>query len=245
MSAQNENKLAGDDAVARAVQSALLPIASAVWNAHTARELLNREVALRMKGTPAADILAPIPNIGGPAIEALRYFTHEPLLSNLFVNLLATAMNRVSASIAHPAFVDIIRQLSVDEARLLELFVQDLPLALINLRWEFRAASEGKTGGKEVLVNFSHMGTQAGCEFPLLTATYIDNLCRLGLCDMPAFYHYTSPHVYDAIESDPIVASLVADIESEPERIAMIERKGLRVTALGRQFIRACLVTTH
>ena len=36
-------------------------------------------------------------------------------------------------------------------------------------------------------------GEAAGCECVHLTPAYLDNLCRLGLADIPAMFQYTSP----------------------------------------------------
>ena len=116
------------------------------------------------------------------------------------------------------------------------------PLPLINLRWEFKPKPEGKTGGKEVLVRYSHLGSIAGCEYPHMTPTYIDNLCRLGLAEVPTFWEYTTKGVYDSLENDPHVKARKASIESNAEIQPVIERKGLRVTELGKQFARVCVV---
>lgn len=71
---------------------------------------------------------------------------------------------KVPPQVAHPAFIEIIKQLTVDEAKHLSLFINDIALPLVNLRWQYKPNREGKTGGKEVLVHYSHLGDQAGCE---------------------------------------------------------------------------------
>jgi len=152
-------------------------------------------------------------------------------------------MDKDTAQGAHPAFVEIIKQLTPDEAKLVSLFVNDRMLPIINLRWEFKPNAEGKSGGKEVLVNFSHLGVVSGCEFPDMTPTYIDNLCRLGLAEVPTFWEYTTKGAYDALENDPRIKALITTIENNPEIQPQIERKGLRVTELGKQFARYCVVT--
>lgn len=56
------------------------------------------------------------PHITGKVIESLRYLEEESLLTELFLNLLARAIDRKRVSEAHPAFASIISQLSPDEA---------------------------------------------------------------------------------------------------------------------------------
>jgi hypothetical protein len=151
-------------------------------------------------------------------------------------------MDKSTAQGAHPAFVEIIKQLTPDEAKLVSLFVNGIALPLINLRWEYKPNQDGKKGGKEVLVHYSHLGVQAGCEYPHMTPTYIDNLCRLGLAEVPTFWEYTTKGVYEALENDPQVKAHKASIEANPEIQPVLEKKGLRVSELGKQFARACVV---
>jgi len=157
----------------------------------------------------------------------------------MLARLIAIAINTRNAPQVHPAFVKVITNLCADEARILEYFLKDEPLSLVNLRWDYNSDS-GKQGGKEVLQNFSHLALYAQCQHPQFCATYIDNLCRLGLLEIPPFYQYLDD-AYAEIEADPLIRSLVADIESSQERMATIERKGLRITTMGKQFIQTCL----
>ena len=106
-------------------------------------------------------------------------------------------MDTRTATGAHPAFVEIIRQLTPDEARLLRLFAQPRPFPLLNVRREVRVETAIERGGRDVLVHFSLLGWEAGCEFPDMTPAYIDNLCRLGLTEVPTFSEYTAPGIYD------------------------------------------------
>lgn len=230
--------------VAKTVHVALAPVSALVWGYDQIKDFVSTKVAERLKNVPPENIVTPSPNVAGPALESLRYTGHEPSLSDLYANLLAASMDKATAHGAHPAFVEVIKQMTPDEAKLVGLFVRDMPFPLLEVRWEYKNPnpSEGKSGGKDVLVNFSHLGLMAGCEFPQLTPTYIDNLCRLGLTEIPAFYEFTAKGVYEPLESAPEVQQTKARIESNPELRAVINRKGLRVTELGKQFARVCVL---
>lgn len=228
--------------VAKTIHVVLAPVSALVWGYDQVKEFVSTKVAERLKNVPPENLVTPKPNVAGPALEALRYTGHESSLSDLYANLLAAAMDKSTAQGAHPAFVEIIKQLTPDEAKLVALFVNDTTLPLINLRWEFKSNSDGKTGGKDVLVHFSHLGFIAGCEFPHMAPTYLDNLCRLGLAEIPTFWEYTAKGVYDALENDPLVKAAKASIEGNAEIQPIIEKKGLRVTELGKQFTRVCVV---
>ena len=228
--------------VAKTVHIALAPVSALVWGYDQFKDFVSTKVTERLKNVPPENIITPKPNVAGPTLEALRYTGHEPSLSDLYANLLAASMDKSTAQGAHPAFVEIIKQLTPDEAKVLALFVTGMPFPLINVRWEYKPNSEGKTGGQDVLVHFSHLGLIAGCEFPQMMPSYIDNLCRLGLAEVPTFWQYTSKGVYEPLEADPQVKAITASLEANPEFTVVLERKGLKVTQLGAQFSQICVM---
>jgi Abortive infection alpha len=54
-----------------------------------------------------------------PVLEGLRYVDENNIIADLFVNLLARAIDQDRVSEAHPAFASIISQLSSDEAQII------------------------------------------------------------------------------------------------------------------------------
>jgi hypothetical protein len=227
--------------VAKTVHIALAPVSALVWGYDQIKDFVSTKVAERLKGVPPENIVSPKPNVAGPALEALRYTGHESELSDMYANLLAASMDKATLQGAHPAFVEIIKQLTPDEAKLLALFDRDIAMPLLSVRWDFKPNEEGRTGGKDVLAHFSHLGNLAGCEFAQMTPTYIDNLCRLGLAEVPAFFQYTSKGVYEPLESDPVILEITSAIEQNEKMVASKERKGIKVTQLGAQFVQTCV----
>lgn len=227
--------------IAKTVHVALAPVSALVWGYDQIKEFVSVKVAERMKGVPPADIISPKPNVAGPALEALRYTGHEESLSELYANLLAASMNKNIAQGAHPAFVDIIKQLTSDEAKILHLFSRGQPLPMITVN----AKKKNEEGQETVLVNYSLLGINAGCEFPAMTPAYIDNLCRLGLADVPDFDYYTSDEFYEPLRSLPEIMQVLEQINSIPEQTADISKKMVRVTELGKQFSRICVAPAH
>ena len=225
--------------VAKAIHVALAPVSTLVWGYDQIKEFVHSRVAEKLKSTPPEDIQPPKPNIAGPALEALRYTGHEPTLRELYANLLAASLDKQTAKIAHPAFVELIKQLSPDEARLMQVFAFDRPFPIITVRAESNDAGKG---GKDVLPRVSLLGFEAGCQHPELTPAYLDNLCRLGLLDIPQFMAYTDPNIYKQLEEHPQVASIRAQIDATPEQKSVVTRQGAFVTQLGRQFIFACVI---
>lgn len=230
------------ETVGKAINVALAPVGMLVWGYDKCQEFIQTKVADRLKDVPPEDIITPKPNVAGPAIEALRYTGHEESLSDMYANLLASAMNKNTADGAHPAFVEIIKQLTPDEAKIIALFDGRRPYPLLTIRSNFKEEAEANLGGVDVLMNFSLLGIQAGVEHPDLTPTYLNNLCRLGLAEIPGLgFTYTAPGVYDALESDPQILGIKANIEANPEREFEAVRGGLRITSLGKQFGDVCV----
>lgn len=227
--------------VAKTVHVALAPVSALVWGYDQIKDFVSTKVADRLKNVPPENIVTPKPNVAGPALDSLRYTGHESLLSDLYANLLAAAMDKATADGAHPAFVEIIKQLTPDEAKLLRLFANNMPFPLIDIGWNFKPKTPEKSGGMNVLTNYSHLGTAAGCELLDLTPAYIDNLCRLGLVEVPPMFKYTGKGVYDALEADPKILKVKLDIELNPEITPTIEQKGLRITQLGKLFANICI----
>jgi len=227
--------------VAKTVHIALAPVSALVWGYDQIKEFVSTKVADRLRNIPPEDIITPKPNVAGPALESLRYTGHEPSLSDLYANLLAAAMDKRTAEGAHPAFVEIIKQLTPDEAKLVALFKGPRALPLLNVRWEYKTPTPEKSGGDDVLVNFSLLGQEVGVEFLHLTPTYLDNLCRLGLAEIPTMFEYTAPHLYDPLENAPEVLAQKTLIEANPELRFVAQHRGLRVTQLVRQFASICV----
>ena len=55
-------------------------------------------------------------------------------LRELYANLLATSIDSITAHEAHPAFVEIIRQLTPDEARIVKYIFERMYLPIITVR---------------------------------------------------------------------------------------------------------------
>jgi hypothetical protein len=229
--------------VAKTVHIALAPVSALVWGFEQIKEFVSTKVAEKLRHVPPENIATPKPNVAGPALESLKYTGHEETLRDMYANLLAASMDTRTAAGAHPAFVEIIKQLTPDEARLLQLFSAPRPLPLIDVRYEYKTPTATKSGGQDVLVHFSLLGWEAGCELPRLTPAYIDNICRLGLAEVPAFFKYTSPGVYEPLESHSDVLLAIEHVKTSEEWKPVINRKGLKVTALGEQFCRICVVS--
>jgi hypothetical protein len=219
-----------------AVRLALTPLSLLVWGYDKVKDYLEDALAERLEDLPSEQIITPSPIIAGPALDALRYAGHDPKLRELYANLLATAMDANRVREAHPAFVEIIRQLTSDEARILALFAERNAFPIISLR----AAEEEGDSFRVIIERFSTIDALAQCRVPELLTAYIDNICRLGLAYIPEDFSFSDAQKYAELENHPVIKSLIEKIVAEG-RLPKITQSVLRVSTLGRQFCKACV----
>src|SRR5262249_12995200 len=120
-------KQLGQTAV-RALNTVLAPLRGAIWGWEKIEEIVIPELAKRVEDA-LHKLVTPKRTVAGPALEASRFAGGEPALREMYVNLLATSMDRDTATKAHPAFAEIIRQLTPDEARVVQFFAAEKVVA--------------------------------------------------------------------------------------------------------------------
>jgi hypothetical protein len=224
--------------VAKTVNVVLAPISVLVWGYDQIRNFVNTKVSENLKNTPIENIKTPKPNIAGPALEALKYTGHDEKLRELFSNLLATSMDSITSALAYPCFVEIIKQLTSDEARLVKLFCENRPFPIINLRSESNIPG---IGGVDLIRYFSTLGEEAKCERIDMVPVYLDNLCRLGIIEIPQTFEYTTTGIYEPLENTLKIKDIINKNETTNKNV-IIERKGIRITQLGNVFLSACAI---
>src|SRR5690606_33427338 len=76
-------------------------------------------ISEKLKDIPEGQLTDTEPYIVIPAIQQLSYSHNNEVLRNLYANLIASSMIVNKKPLVHPAFVDIIKQLTPDEAKFL------------------------------------------------------------------------------------------------------------------------------
>lgn len=237
-------KDAGEVVVAtvKTAKMLLAPVRAVVWGADKIEDWLHRDVDGKLKRVPEDRRIEPTLALAGPTVEAMRFIGGTPELRDMFGNLLANAMDANTARNAHPSFVEIIKQLSPDEARILRLLAGLLPtgdVPMLEVRSEIKG--KDKPVWKLLIRYFSHVGDEARCQHPDLVGSYIDNLCRLELCRVPSDIELADDEEYKSLENDPRIKALKAQLEEADEKLRTV-RRAMIVTDFGRQFIAACVV---
>ncbi|AIN74099.1 DUF4393 domain-containing protein [Flavobacterium psychrophilum] len=221
------------ETVTKTVNIALAPIKALVWGYEKIEEFITNRVAEKLKNIPEENITTPPTEIAGPAVEALRFSGNDINLRELYANLLASSMDINTQDLIHPGYVEIIKNLSSDEALLLKIFSVKFIYPLININAE---VPDGK-GSITEYAYFSHFDKITNLKRPDLIPTYVDNISRLGLTEIPYDQHLTAENTYEPLENDLSLSTLKHKIEILQNRKIVFERKVIKLTNFGRLFI--------
>ena len=222
------------ETVTKTVNIALAPIKALVWGYEQIETFITSRVSEKLKNVPSENITTPKPEVAGPVVEALRFSGHDINLRELYANLLANAMDKSTIHLAHPGFVEILKNISSDEAILLQAFSTSNQYPLLDVRSKI---IEGGSGFTVMFSNFSHLHKIVTVERPDLIPSYLDNLCRLGILDIPALTHITTPKIYEPLETDTDLDGLKSHIETVMKRKVELNQKMVKLTSFGNQFV--------
>jgi hypothetical protein len=222
-----------------AVHTALMPLFAVIWGVDKISEFVLTRVTEKLKDVPEERIKTPNLQVAGPALEALRFAANEEQLRELYASLLATAIDSATGNMAHPSFVDIIKGMTADEARIMRAFSKSLTSAGFPVIDLCAVKSEGIF--RIVARNFSLIGYQAECQYPMLTPRALDNLCRFGLLEIPSGSSIADPQAYVQLEKSTDIQPSVRMIEASKEWKVEFDHKLVHLTELGDEFCWACI----
>ena len=225
--------------IPRAVKAALAPLEKWImqkeYNIAETKKLLEE----KLKDVKPENIESPEAHVAVPALQYLSYCMDNEDLRDMYANLLANSMNSIIKKGVHPGFVEIIKQLSPDEAKVMKYFAANQKAPTITLRYELKDG-----GGIDVVRNFSNIGELVGCEQPLDINMYFDNLIRLGLIQAsPSLASLTDKELYKPLKEHPVIEELMNPnkiVKTEYEKASIVEGFMSR-TDFGEAFCNICL----
>lgn len=233
------------ETVGKTINMALSPISGLVWGYEKISEYIQTSLEEKFKSNkvPLENITTPDPLIAGSLINNFRFIGEKQSLRDMYINLLATSMNKETASTAHPCFVEIIKQLSSDEAKImsLELHSQIQNKAIIKI--------QGLMDNGGFLDVYEHLSTipyAANCEFPESFPTYLSNLTRLGLLSFTYESYFKHEDFYKVIKELSLTQAYINHILTDEWYINFgykphLQKGMIFITPLGSQFQKACL----
>lgn len=223
--------------VGKAVNVALAPVALSIWGYEKIQHFLENKVAEKLEGVSCERIVSPAPNIVGPAIEGLKYCAHEESLREMFANLIANSLDQDTIDKVHPSFVTIIQSLSASEAKLLQRFTETMASYPVV---DIRVVNKNDQSFITVLRNV----TTFGCEIlenenQVVSSHSVDNLCRLGLLEIPHDIKFNDHEKYEYFENK-ILKSLELSGVKENQQLELNQKK-IGLTNFGVQFVESCV----
>ena len=138
-----------------------------------------KKIAEKVAGIPEEKLNEPKIRIVGPAIEASKFYIEEAEFRELFAELVASACDVDCVNKVHPAFPEMIKQLSYLDIKLLEVFRQThtLPCCTIN-----ETHKDGKvTPYPHIMFDFKGVKHSFDQSKELQLTQSVENLERLGL----------------------------------------------------------------
>lgn len=207
--------------------------------------LINKEETLRLtaesvrekiKVIPEEKLVEPEPYVAIPAMQQLSYCVNNEELRELYANLLISSMNIDKKWQVHPAFVDIIKQLTPDEAK----FIRNLrPFVsfnnpLIDVRIEYDETGSGRT----IISNFTNVGLDQ-LDVPHNIGSYIDNLERLKLICIPPTMSLTNKDLYEPLKTHYLLTNSLPKQLGPNQKIGY-DYKVFNLTNFGFDFVNIC-----
>lgn len=214
--------------VAKTISIALAPLEGAVWGYEKIKEWLAVKLTKKLAKVSPEKIHPPSMIIAGPTLLQLHFAKDENELKEMYANLLASAMNSEVSNKVHPSFVQILAQLSPDEAKILKYFSD-------NPEWD-KNCTEVTDGRNSLIENsdtindhFHEICKSSHSTSPNLSDSYLDNLMRLKILDI----HFETEAEYVPEHDDrhgiygPLVKHEIA--------------RWLFITSFGNQLIKTCV----
>jgi len=215
----------------------LWPIAWANERSRIALEKNLEKYRKEMEAVPEDEVVGVSPEIGVPVAEKLSYVTDDRL-SSLYVKLLATASNKETLGDAHPSFVNVINNMSPDEAHLLEYFVANDAMPFVVGRAVIPSSGAHSTISSVIVPE----NALAGLAFPANIDAYLSNLEGLGLLEVRDDQWISDDSVYAPLQ-DRHREELTTSIANHPrfaDRKLDFQKGTVKRTSFGRKFIAAC-----
>ena len=159
----------------KVIHLALAPIQYAAAVQDRFRAFLETSV----RRVPIEQRVAPAPQILGPIIEAIRYEPEGTPIDEMFSQLLTSSMHANKVAKAHPAFPNIIRQLSSDEARIIHMLAEQTFDRVSTRDFDYNTHLFAGKLTREI-----DAFPKAALTFPSNLNLYIDHLHTLGLAGL-------------------------------------------------------------
>lgn len=225
--------------VPRAINAALSPLEKWILQSEYNVEETKHLLAKKLENVSPDLIEPPEAHVAVPAMQYISYCMDNEELRDMYANLLANSMNKVVKNGVHPGFVEIIKQLCPDEAKILKFLAQNETIPTITLRYE-----DDNGWGVPIVKNFTNIGELAKCEDVFETNKYFDNFIRLGLLESsPVSFSLKDKSLYEPLKNHPYIQEVANNSMAKSAGFSKhIFKEGfMRLTDYGKAFCGICI----
>jgi len=224
--------------IPRAINAILAPFEKWMLQREYSIKETEKLLALKLESIEIDDIRMPEAHIAIPTLQAIEYCYDSEILRDMYASLLANAMDKKKYMNTHPAYVEIIKQLTPDEVKILNALPEvSLQVPMVDIVVEKFA----KKGTFTFASNITALSVECGCDLPDKFSAYIGNLVRLGLIEIPPLGILADQWRYDEIYETELFKSIYkrAFKEDDVQKIIKLP-KCYGITDFGDQFRKAC-----
>lgn len=230
--------------IPRAINAAFSELDKWILNKEYAIDETKKLLAQKLENVDSQKIVEPEPYVAVPAIQAISYSMNSEELRSLYANLIANAMNSDTKDLVHPSFVEIIKQMSPNDALILKEISYSKFFPLVNLSVSEYDSSDSSAINKmkDSIYSYSYPSiTYISFSDYESTLMSLDNLLRLRLIEERYTLQEEVPQ--EIQESDYY-------INFKKELYGFMSNENLEyeefihtavLTSLGKNFCRICL----
>ncbi|MFF2016212.1 DUF4393 domain-containing protein [Paenibacillus sp. NPDC058177] len=196
----------------------LLPLKLANANANVFFQHHMDNYRKKMEAIPEENVGVVQPTIGLKILDELFTVTNEDI-AELFLNLLVNASTVERAKYAHPGFIDVIKNLSSDEAKIFNEFYMNNQYVLFT---ELVVINFGSSIYYDVIS--SNIVDHVELDFPENSNFYLNNLSRCGL--IAKFFKFFKEEIG---EFESLDERLLSEVKRAEEQLAASNMETARV----------------
>lgn len=193
-----------------------------------------QELSESISKIPKDKQMEPSLQITAQALENSKYCVEKQELRQMFTSLISHSMNKDFASKIHPSFAEIIKQMSVMDAKIIQLFKENekpvIGLPVCQYRLKFSESSPYASIPEHIFLELPDTDL-------MICSQSLSSLSRLGVVSVSYEQKLDTPNLYDKFLQHPIYRTVK---EQSPFEI-MMKAGAVILTPLGRSFVEVCL----
>lgn len=213
----------------------LAPISWAVYGFEQIDNVVKEKLKDKLSNTPIEDLKEPEPNIVIPAYEALRYSLDKDQLKEMYINLIAYSMQNSTSDKVHPAFVEVVKQLSIFDSELLKKIFGNSTITIPKLKIRLQKGVNDYAGfdSHPIVISPKYYGVPFLDQYTLS----LENLERLKIISIEHDNELLKPNIYDDLISLVNVESLRKAYPNNP--YVNIIKGHISLTKFGQEFVKS------